>query len=1078
MQGAGSGAATTSVFEGIGDKFSSYTYTDLSADFFTKAKELFKPNSAKMTFKTLDIEKAPADQEFAPHSYDLVIASNVLHATASLHAALENARQLLRPGGYLILSEITGLGPIRYNSILGSLPDWWLGVKDGRKSSPLLTLGSWHSALRKAGFGGVDASTPEIKGLAWPMSIMASQAVDEKVQFLRKPLSSPTSSPSAHIESLVILGNGTLETARIGEEVAEYLGRFCGEIIILDSLPTEDEAMNLNPMSTFINLVDIESPIFKDMTDEKMDGLKRMLELAKSILWVTEGAQLDQAYHMASITFGRAIRQEAAHIIWNHLDVSDLQHNESRAIAEYLLRQCALDEWEAPPSTLADKEHSEFEFLWSREPEAFLDRGKLKIPRLIENVEQNDRINSSRRVITKTVPISRSNITIISSSANSPPSVVEQVSRKRKEDSGSLVKIESSSLMALHVIGDAFLFLGIGKDKDGRLQVSLSTTNSRETTPVTSVAAPQHADTDSNGLLVAIASELLAETLIQQVSTESRILVHCTSRDRFLAAALSQRAATKAVRITFTCNSQEEQQDATWIQLNTRAPAHVVRKMLHLTKPTHYLDLTAATSPSDLSGRIAQALASDCTRIDRSALFRQHSSLLPLLCDREALMGRLQDAVLNVELSPPQAQDVTTPLESLRTLSYSCATSAVYWPSDGLVEVEVRPLDAQVLFSKDKTYLLVGLTGQIGRSLCEWMVSNGAGCVCLTSRKPNVDERWLESFHGTAATVKIFAMDVLDQSSIERVVNDIRTSCPPIAGVANGAGVFEDQLFANMSTETMQRGLEPKVDGSNNLDDFFHDDNLDFFLLFSSLTIVFGNAGQSNYTAANGYLNGLARQRRRRGLAASAIDIGRVTGIGHITLANQAVADQLDKKLRLPPVSETDLRQAIAETILAGFADPENEGVIPEAVVTTGLRFYSDDEDVQGPFFSNAYFSHMVRESDSAASGSGDHDKNATLPVSQQLSEAATREEGLDILKGIPELKIPQVRTSTLTPCRSSRDKVAHDSTVGRPANRPRCSSYGAWTRFVSCCRSAIMVYERIKGGHSCPQGGWRGFFG
>ena len=1030
-----------------------------------------------MAFKALDIEKAPADQEFSPHSYDIVIASNVLHATASLHTALDNVRQLLRPGGYLILSEITGLGPIRYNSILGSFPDWWLGVTDGRKSSPLLTLGGWHSALRKAGFGGVDASTPEIKGLAWPMSIMASQAIDEKVQFLRKPLSSPTSSASAHIESLVILGNGTLETARIGEEVAEHMGRFCGETIILDGLPTEDEAMSLNPMSTFINLVDLESPIFKDMTDEKMDGLKRMLELAKSILWVTEGAQQDQAYHMASISFGRAIRQEAAHIIWNHLDVSDLQHNESRVIAEYMLRQCALDEWEAPPSTLADKEHTDFEFLWSREPEAFLDRGKLMIPRLIENVEQNARINSSRRVITKQVPASESNITIDSSSTNAPPSIVEAVGRKRKEHSGDLVKIESSSLMALHV-QDAFLFLGIGKNKDGKHQVSLSTTNSSEMTPLASVAATQHADADANSLLVAIASELLAETLIDQVSSGSHILVQCTGRDRFLAKALSQRAVAKAVQITFTYNNQEEQQDASWIQMNARAPAHAVRKMLHQTKPTHYLDLTSVTSSSDRNGRIARALSSDCTRIDRSALFRHSSSSLPLLCDGEALMGRLQDAVSNVGLSPPQAQDVTIPLESLRTLNHSCATSAVSWPSKGLVEVEVRPLDARFLFSKDKTYLLVGLTGQMGRSICEWMVFNGAGCVCLTSRKPNVDERWLESFHGTAAAVKIFAMDVLDPRSIESVVKDIRTSCPPIAGVANGAGVFEDQLFANMSTETMQRGLEPKVDGSNNLDDFFYDDDLDFFLLFSSLTIVFGNAGQSNYTAANGYLNGLARQRRRRGLAASAIDIGRVTGIGHITSANQAVADQLDKKLQLPPVSETDLRQAIAETILAGFADPADDEVIPAAVVTTGLRFYDDDEDVQGPFFSNAFFSHMVRESDSAASGSGDQDKKATLPVSQQLSEAATREEGLDVLKGTSNILILKVSIRTLMLCRSSRGKITHDSFAGRPANRPRCSSYGARTRFISCCRSAIMVFERTKGGYSCSQGGWRRILG
>jgi len=1012
--------------------------------FFTKAAQLFKAYSDKMTFKVLDIEKAPTDQGYEPHSYDIIIASNVLHATASLQTTLENARQLLKPGGYLLLLEITGLGPVRYHSIVGSVPGWWLGVNDGRKYSPLLTPGGWHSALRKAGFGGVDAGTPEIERVAWPLSIMASQAVDERVQFLRRPLSSP--SPSIHLESLVILGNGTLETARMGEEVVEHLGRFCGETTILNALPTEDEALNLNPMSTFLNLVDIDSPIFRDMTVEKMDGLKRMLELAKRIVWVTQGAQLDQGYHMASITFGRTIRQEAGHISLSHLDLSDLQHNESKTTAEYLLQQSALDEWEAPPSTLADKQHQEFGFLWSREPEMFLDRGKLKIPRLVENIDQNARLNSSRRVITKTVPISRSNVTIISPSADSPPFVVEQVGRRRKECSIDLVKVESSSLMALHVVGDTFLFLGIGKGKGGRLQVSLSTTNSCETTPVASVAAPAHvvADADADGLLVAVASELLAESLIQQLSTESHILVHCSGRDRFLAAALSQRAAAKAVRVTFICDSQDEQQGATWIQLNARAPNHVVRKMLRLAKPTHYLDLTAATSPGDLSLRIAQALPSDCTRIDPSALFQRQSSSLPLSCGQEALMDRLEDAVSSAGLSPPQVQDLVTPLDHLRTLSHRHATSAVHWPLNGLVEVEVRPLDARGLFSKDKTYLLVGLSGQIGQSLCEWMVSSGAGCVCLTSRRPKVDERWLESFRGTGAIVKVFALDVLDKSSLERVVKDIKMSCPPIAGVANGAMVLEDQLFANMSTDTMRRVLGPKIDGSKNLDHVFHDDDLDFFILFSSVACVFGNAGQSNYTASNGYLSGLVRQRRRRGLAASAIDIGRVTGIGYVEAAGQAVQDQL-RKLRLAPVSESDFRQTMAETILAGYADPEDQEAIPEAVVTTGLRIVGDDEDIKGPWFSNAFFSHLVRESKSAASGFEEQDKKTTLPVSQRLSRAATKEEALDILQGIPKFPILQDRIRTLMPRRISGDKVAHHPTIRRPANRPRCSSRRAW---------------------------------
>ena len=166
-----------------------------------------------------------------------------------------------------------------------------------------------------------------------------------QVQFLRRPLSSPSPSPSIHLGSLVIPWNGILETARIGKEVVEHLGRFCSETTISNGLPTEDKALSLNLMITFLNLVDIDSPISRDMTAEKMDGLKRTMELAKRIIWVTQGAQLDQGYHILSIPFSRATRQEAGHISLRHLYVSDLQHSESKTTAEYLLQQCALSEW-------------------------------------------------------------------------------------------------------------------------------------------------------------------------------------------------------------------------------------------------------------------------------------------------------------------------------------------------------------------------------------------------------------------------------------------------------------------------------------------------------------------------------------------------------------------------------------------------------------------------------------------------------------------------------------------------------------------------------------------------------------
>lgn len=211
--------------------------------------------------------------------------------------------------------------------------------------------------------------------------------------------------------------------------------------------------------------------------------------------------------------------------------------------------------------------------------------------------------------------------------------------------------------------------------------------------------------------------------------------------------------------------------------------------------------------------------------------------------------------------------------------------------------------------------------------------------------------------------------------------------------------VLKDTLFSKMSVETMQAVLGPKIDGTRNLDELFYDDVLDFFILFSSSACVIGNSGQSNYAAANGYLNGIAKQRRKRGLAASAMDIGRVAGIGYVETAGQAVMQQLTR-FGLMAINESELHQMFAETILAGYCKPEDQSSIPDAVVTTGIRTVREDEDIQGPWFDNPLFSHCIIESSTMQLVNDSQDKKASLPPAEQLKAASTMEQALEVVQG------------------------------------------------------------------------------
>ncbi|KAH7032562.1 uncharacterized protein B0I36DRAFT_265553 [Microdochium trichocladiopsis] len=1012
--GAGTGGATKAVLGSIGRKFSSYTYTDVSVGFFEKAGELFKEFKDKMTFKVLDIEKPVAAQGYETGSYDIIVASNVLHATEVLEQTLKNTRSLLKPGGYLMLLEITNNGAIRFSNIMGGLSGWWLGVNDGRKYAPTITPNEWHTVLRKAGFSGVDNITPEIDNEAWPLSIISAQAVDDSINFLRRPLA--PAATSIYIDNLVILGGNSLESAQIAEEISEHLARYCGKISVLSGLPTEAEAEAISPMSTFINMADLDNPIFKAMTAAKMDGLRRLYEIARHILWITESAMLDNPYHMASITFSRAMSHEAGHISMNHLDVADLgQNNLSKAIAEHLLRQSALDEWETPGGASAQRQQA---FLWSKEPETYLTRnGKLQIPRLFDRPEQNARLNSSRRSMTSIVELADEkkskaaspnisiSVTPIDEETGSPNiSVVQDLYPLAAGKGSSLLRVEASSLLALQSSAHAYLYLAVGTQA-GETVLALSETNSRDAAPIASV--PVEISAPAVKVLAAAQSELVAQAIAASLPVgSSLVLLASPAEHSLLTAAITRRAAAKKVRVTVATNTEEvTSHDAvaeTWIQLDPRAPRHVVRRALLPVRGTHFLDLTASSGISQsalLSESIREVLPVGFKTLSETD-FARHEATLPTGSARDSDLGKTLEAIA-ASLVVVDGAVPATPLGQLHASSSSLvrSTTTVEWPAKGELKVNVLPLNAKRLFSRDKTYFLVGLTGQIGQSLTEWMVAEGAGTVCLTSRNPKIEQSWIDGFKDLGATVKVFSLDVTDKRALKKVVTTIKETCPPIAGVANGAMVLHDCLFSGMSVDIMQKVLGPKIDGSNNLEQVFRDDVLDFFVLFSSSACVIGNSGQSNYAAANGYLNTLARQRRRRGLAASTFDIGRVAGIGYVETAGQAVMDQLTR-FGLMAINETEFRQMFAETIYAGFPSASDKTGIPEAVVTTGIRTIRDDEDIQGPWFENPRFSHCIIEAKGAEEDTSAQGKKNTLPVTEQLARVTTKEDALEVLKG------------------------------------------------------------------------------
>jgi acyl carrier protein len=103
---------------------------------------------------------------------------------------------------------------------------------------------------------------------------------------------------------------------------------------------------------------------------------------------------------------------------------------------------------------------------------------------------------------------------------------------------------------------------------------------------------------------------------------------------------------------------------------------------------------------------------------------------------------------------------------------------------------------------------------------------------------------------------------------------------PPLAGVVHAAGVIDDGLLLNQTSERFLRVCDPKVQGTWNLHEATAKRPLDFFILFSSVAAVMGSPGQSNYAAANAFLDAMGSVRRNAGLPALVVNWGAWAGAG------------------------------------------------------------------------------------------------------------------------------------------------------------------------------------------------------
>ena len=182
----------------------------------------------------------------------------------------------------------------------------------------------------------------------------------------------------------------------------------------------------------------------------------------------------------------------------------------------------------------------------------------------------------------------------------------------------------------------------------------------------------------------------------------------------------------------------------------------------------------------------------------------------------------------------------------------------------------------------DGTYLLTGGTGGLGLEVAKWMADKGAGHVVIVGRNkpPQRTLSVFEAIEQKGVRVHFYQADVTLENEIQGVLKKIEATLPPVKGVVHLAGVLDDGLVSGQTWERFSRVMAPKVAGGWALHHATRSLPLDFFVLFSSAGAVLGSAGQSNYAAANAFLDALAAFRRSQNLPGLSIAWGPWAEVG------------------------------------------------------------------------------------------------------------------------------------------------------------------------------------------------------
>ena len=903
--GAGTGSATASVLTELPDGRFDYMYTDISAGFFAEAEARFGDEAIE--YRPLDIEKDPVAQGFDAHSYDLLIASNVLHATRYLEETLAHCRDLLAPSGQLIaLENLSGLGWM--DLTFGQLDGWWRFADSYRPHHALAEPSVWRQALGNVGFEGVevlgvnesDATRVLDKGVivaqgpakvteqggAWVLAADQGRAAEELAAEL------------AARNQMVVLacsdGPHEKDNSGVIRKTIDMEQREAWQTL-LKELPDNV------PLSGIVHLASLEGHGTEATTGEMAADVRRVGASAlalvqavadsdmtpeKGVWFITRGAQVlerERGGELAGAAlwgFGKAVAREAAHLQPRMIDldpgemapapdlVNELLYPDSENHIAYrgdARRVARLIRMGAGVERLTLPENPEW--VLAPDPDGVFERPYVH-PLPAQPLEP--------REVRVSVEASGLNFWDVFRSLG----FIEEGNLGR-EMCGYILEVGSD--VSTISVGDHVVGLGFGAF--GAQMVT------RE-----ELVAPAPSGFSVTGLATVPSAFVSAALSFELSGLEAgdRVLIHAGSGGVGLAAIQLVQAAGAEVFATASAPKQaylrslgvehifDSRQTAFGKEILETTNGEGIDVVLNSLTGEGFID--ASLSCLKNGGRFVELARRDILSEEEMAAVRPDVAYDILELDvlkktDPAWVGRVLRDVM-ARLSSGELKTITHsrwPLaEAGAALSFMRAARHI-----GKIVVTTPPT-LKGRLRQDRTYLVTGGLGGIGCAVADWLADRGAGAIALNGRRaPDPEaEEVIRRLRERGVKVQVELADVTDAGAIDEMLARIDETLPPLGGVIHSVGVLSDGALTNQSWERFETVLWPKVLGAWHLHRATLDRDLDMFVLFSSRVGVMGNPGQANHASANAFLDQLAGHRRAMGLPGQAIAWGAWSEIG------------------------------------------------------------------------------------------------------------------------------------------------------------------------------------------------------